>query len=236
MKDTQASPEPFTGWLQIGDFLDLDEISRYHDGEEGSVATELAESWDAGNTFLDRHQAIIKAGYKNARFVLLEGNHDYRAFDAGRKDIYKKFRTFLNYEKQLKLKERGIKWVRSWKDGKTFKLGNAYFTHGLYTNQYHAKKMVQNFGTCIYYGHLHDVMEMPQVQRGPDKTIVGKSLGCLCDYSQAYLKGRPTNWQQAFAIFYVFPDGFYTEHTIRIFKHRFHAYGKTYDGRELLRY
>jgi|SRR5579862_2378384 len=235
MKDTQASDEPFTGWLQIGDLLDLDELSRYHAGEEGSL-DDLESSWEAGNRFLDRHQRIIRRGCRNARFVLLEGNHDFRAYDAAQKDYNKRFRSHLNYEKQLKLKERGIKWVRSWKEGDVFRLGKATFTHGLYTNQYHAKKMVTNFGDCIYYGHTHDVMEMPQTQRGKDKTIVGKSLGCLCDYSQAYLKGRPTNWQQAFAIFYVFPDGFYTEHTIRIFKHRFHAYGKTYDGSKILKY
>jgi hypothetical protein len=236
MKDVQASDEPFTGWLQLGDLLDFDELSRYHAGEEGSVATELQESYEGGNRFLDRHQKIMRAGCKSARFVLLEGNHDYRAYDCARKDDYKKFRGYLNYETMLNLKDRGIKWVRSWKDGKTFQLGKANFTHGIYTNQYHAKKMVQNFGTNIYYGHLHDVMEMPQIQRGNDKTMVGKSLGCLCDYNQSYLKGRPTNWQQAFAIFYIFPDGNFTEHTIRIFKHRFHAYGKTYDGSKILKY
>lgn len=236
MKDTQASDEPFTGWLQLGDLLDFDELSRYHTGEEGSVATELHDSYEAGNRFLDRHQAIMRAGCKNARFVLLEGNHDFRAYQSSLKDEFKKFRGYLNYKKMLKLDERKIKWVRSWKDGDDFVLGKAHFTHGLYTNQYHANKMALRWGEPIYYGHLHDVMEMPVVQRGHDRTIVGKSLGCLCNYDQSYLKGHPTNWQQAFAIFYIFPDGYFTEHTIRIFKHRFYAYGKAYDGAKILNY
>jgi hypothetical protein len=66
---------------------------------------------------------------------------------------------------------------------------------------------------------------------GNDKTIVGKSLGCLCDINQKYMKGNPSNWQQAIAVFYIFPDGYYTEHTMRIFKHRFATMdGKIYDG------
>jgi len=178
----------------------------------------------------------MHAGCKDAQFVLLEGNHDYRAFDAAQKDIYHKFQSELNYAKMLNLKERGVKWVKSWTDGELFKLGNAYFTHGLYTNQYHAKKMVERFGVCIYYGHLHDVMEIPITQRGPDKTLVGKSLGTLCDYKQKYMKGHPSNWQQAFAVFEFFPDGFFQETTIKIFKNRFKILnGKIYDGRAIVK-
>jgi len=50
MKDTQASKEPFTGWLQLGDFLDFDELSRFHDGEQGQLS-DIRSSWQAGNVF-----------------------------------------------------------------------------------------------------------------------------------------------------------------------------------------
>ena len=48
--------------------------------------------------------------------------------------------------------------VRSWSRGETHKVGKATFTHGLYTNQYHAKKMVDAWGESIVYGHTHDMM------------------------------------------------------------------------------
>jgi hypothetical protein len=233
MKDIQASSEPFDGWLQIGDFLDFNELSRYNDGSEGSVVDELEDSYQAGNGFLDRHQGIMG---KKCRYVLLEGNHDFRAYDQAKKNINKKFRGYLNYEKHLKLKQRKIKWVKSWQNGEMYKIGKAYFRHGLYTNQYHAKKMVERHGVNIFYGHTHDVMEIPVVQMGKDKTLAGKSLGCLCDYNQKYLRGAPTNWQQAFAVFYFEPDGYFNEYTTRIFTHSFRSKeGKYYDGNKIIR-
>ena len=233
MKDVQSSPEPFDGWLQIGDFLDFNELSRYNDGAEGSVVDELEDSYAAGNGFLDRHQKIMG---KKCKYVLLEGNHDYRAFDQAQKNINKKFRGYLNYEKHLKLRERKIKWVKSWQNGEIYKIGKAYFRHGLYTNQYHAKKMVDRHGVNIFYGHTHDVMEIPVVQMGKDKTLAGKSLGCLCDYNQKYLKGAPTNWQQAFSVFFIEPDGYFNEYTTRIFDHSFRSIeGKYYDGNQIVR-
>ena len=42
--------------------------------------------------------------------------------------------------------------------------------------------MVMAYGVCIFYGHTHDVMEFPLVTWGDNRTLVGKSLGCLCDY------------------------------------------------------
>lgn len=98
----------------------------------------------------------------------------------------------LSVPSNLRLRDRGFTWVPSWSKGRLYRLGNAYFTHGLSTQRYHAAAMVQRFGVCIYYGHTHDVQEFPQILHGANKTILGKSLGCLCRYDQAYLKGAPT--------------------------------------------
>lgn len=235
MRDEASGPAPWDGWLQLGDFLDFNELSRFNYGKEQDVVDDVLESFTAGNTFLDRHQTIIKKGNRNARFVLLEGNHDFRAKEYASTNEGKKWKKTLNYRRQLRLEERRVEWIECWEDkSKTFALGNARFIHGNYTNQYHANKMVQRYGCPIYYGHLHDVMEMPMVQMGPDKSLIGKSLGCLCRYDQKYLKGNPTNWTQAFAIFLVFPDGNFTEHTVRIYNHRFALPdGRVYDGKKI---
>jgi predicted phosphodiesterase len=220
----------FDGYINLGDFLDFNEISSYNDGYPGRIAEQVDQTFKVGNEILDRHQAIIRRRNPKARFVLIEGNHDYRAVTYTEK--HPELGGILSVPKQLRLKARKFEWIPSWSKGKLFKLGNAYFTHGLALSKYHAAVMAAKFGVCIYYGHTHDVMEFPMVQLGADKTIVGKSLGCLCRYDQKYLKGAPTNWQQAFAIFYLFPDGYYTEQTIRIFKHRFVGPdGVVYDGR-----
>lgn len=220
------------GYINLGDLCDFNEISRYNEGYPGRVKERVDQTFRAVNTVLDRHQTIIRARNKDARFVLLEGNHDYRA--AAYTEKHPELGKTLNVPLNLRLKERGFEWVPSWSKGKLFKLGNAYFTHGLIISKYHAAVMAARFGVSIYYGHTHDVMEFPIVLRGADKTVVGKSLGCLCNYEQAYMKGAPSNWQQAFAEFFVLPDGFYTEHTTRIFKHRFVGIdGVVYDGRRI---
>lgn len=207
-------------WVQVGDFLDFDCISKYNAEAFRNVENKrLSEDYAAGNEILDRHQKIIRKRNPKAKFTLLEGNHEYRVEKL--MDKYPVLEGSLEVEKGLKLKERGIKWVRCYQKGDIYNIGNAYFHHGLYTGKYHAAKMVDNYGVNIYYGHTHDVMSFPKILRGKDKTLEGHSLGCLCDYNQSYIQGNPTNWQQAFGVGYFFPNGFYNIYVVRIFNHQF---------------
>lgn len=214
--DVQKSRNPFVGWLQLGDFLDLDELGRWNKDYEASIKGNLAESFERGNSFLDHWQQLMG---EDCKFVMLQGNHDYRTVDFGLKNPH--LSQHCNFERNLRLEERGINYVKFWETGKMYQLGNAFFAHGLSTGLNHAKLSVEKMGVCIFYGHTHDVMEFPKVQYGNDKTLVGKSLGCLCLYEQSYLKGAPTRWQQSFSEFDVFRDGYFQEHTTKIFKHRF---------------
>ena len=216
------------GWIQLGDLLDFNEISRWTEGKPRLKKRTIKDYFDAGKEFLDRHRKIVG---KKCQMVLIQGNHEERIENW--LDSYPKFEGMLEVENLLGLDDRNIKWIKNSSRGEKFKNGNACFIHGRYTNKYHANKHAENYGVPVYYGHTHTVQEIARELEGEDKTIVGKSLGCLCNYKQSYLKGRPTSWQQAFAVFYFFPDGFYTEHTIRIFKHRFYAEGKMYDGVKL---
>lgn len=230
MKDVAKSSHPFDGWLQLGDFLDFNELSRFNAGYEASIKEDVAESFAAGNEFLDRQQKLILSGNRNARFVLLQGNHNYRAVDYALKFPFLK--GILDYEKNLRLKERKIKYVKCWENKQNvFSLGKANFIHGNFVCTNHAKKMVDVYGTNIFYGHVHDVMEFPRQMMGKDKTIAGKSLGTLCRYDQKYLKGNPTSWQQSFSEFWILPNGFFNEFGVKIFNHGFTApSGKFYSG------
>lgn len=226
IKDVQKSNNPFVGWLQIGDMLDFDELSRWNVGYEASIKGNLAESFERGNSFLDRHQALMG---ENCKMVILQGNHDFRTVDFGLK--YPSMKEFVDYEHNLNLEARGIQYVKCWETGAMYQKGNAYFTHGKFLNKYHAFKMVDTYGVCVYYGHTHDVMEFPKSTWGNDKTLVGKSLGCLCEYEQTYMKGSPSNWQQSFSEFFFFKDGLFQEITTKIFNHRFVGQnGKVYRG------
>jgi len=207
------------GYLNLGDFLDFNELSSYVKGKPGAIKEDVASTFAAGNAILNRHARILRHPNSKCRMVLLQGNHDYRAVSYA--EEFPHLKEHLDVEANLHLKESGIEWIKSWEEGTTFRLGNAYFVHGLYINKYHAMRMVETYGVCIYYGHTHDVMLAPKVTRGNNKTLEGGSLGCLCRYDQRYLKGKPTNWQQAVGTLFLRPGGNYNLYISRIFNHRF---------------
>lgn len=74
IEDVQKSDDPFVGWIQMGDFLDFDELSRWNIGYEASIKGDVRKSFEAGNKFLDRHQALMALSGKPYEMVLLEGN------------------------------------------------------------------------------------------------------------------------------------------------------------------
>lgn len=211
----------FDELLWLGDLMDFDFISKFNkEAPRLKEDKRFLEDYKIANKFLDRQQAIIRKNNKKARFTLLQGNHDFRPETYV--DSHPEQEGNVEPEFKLRLGERGIKWVRSWAEGEMHKIGKAYFIHGLYTNQYHAKKTVDSFGVNTYYGHTHDIMSMPKTLLGKDKTLEGGSLGCLCDYDQKYMKGKPNNWQQSFSVMYTdIETGFYNLYTVRIFNHTF---------------
>ncbi len=214
----------------LGDFLDLDCISSHNAKNLRAIeGKSIQADYDYANALLDRWQRIVRKRNPDARWVLLEGNHEYRA--ERYLDEHPQLRGLLEVERGLRLKERGFKWVRCYAKGEVYKLGKAHFHHGLYCGSNHARKMVENFGVNIFYGHTHDVIEWPKTTYGEDSTIIGKSLGCLCG-PQPYMNGRPDNWQQAVTDFFFTDDGFFNHFVSRIFQHRLIApNGKVYDGR-----
>lgn len=218
----------FDGWLQLGDMMDFDCISSHNKNNLRAVEGKRIQlDYDAAAHFLDRQQALIRQNNKNAKFVIIEGNHSDRInryIDAN-----PALEGMVEVPTCLEFGRRKIKWVPFWSRGDVFTIGKATFIHGRYTNDAHAKKHVQRYGRNVFYGHLHDVQSYSAEMLGEGNTLCGQSLGCLC-LPQKYMQGAPDKWQQAFAIIDFFPDGNFTPHVIKIFKHRF-AYGdKVYEG------
>ena len=200
--------------------MDIDTLSSHSDGKPGQLeGKRLAKEYRVGNQVLDEIQAAVMTNNKRCKVTLLEGNHEHRV--CRYLERFPQLKGQLEAEIFLSLEERGINYVKCYCKGDVYRVGNAFFTHGLYTNDHHAKKTVSNFGTNIFYGHTHDVQAYSMVQRGNDKTLVGQSMGCLCRYDLSYIQGNPSKWQQAFGIFYFLPDGFFTYFIPRIFKNRF---------------
>src|SRR5882762_4357931 len=149
------------GYLNLGDLLDFNELSSYVKGKPGAVKENVATTFEAGRAVLKRHAQILRTNNVRARMVLLQGNHDYRAVSYANE--HPGMKEHLDVPTNLGLADLDIEWVKSWEDGKLFRLGNAYFLHGNYINRYHAAKMVDQYGVCVYYGHTHDVMFFPKM-------------------------------------------------------------------------
>lgn len=220
----------FDEWVDLGDFMDFDFLSRHNEGKHRLNANKLLkEHYDYGKTVLDRRLRALRKNSPDAKMTMIEGNHDYRA--EAFLDKNPNLEGMLEVEEGLGLKERGVQWIRFWRDGTAYRIGKALFVHGRYVSKYHAAKMVETYCENVFYGHVHDVMEFPKVMHGREKVVVGQSLGCLCRYDQAYIKENPKNWQQAFGEFYFLPSGHFTYYVPRIIGGRFVApNGKIYDG------
>ena len=211
--------------VYLGDFMDFDLISSHNRENLRAISGKrLDTEYILAGWILDRHRKLAP----DAKFTLIEGNHEHRV--ERYVDANPVLEGKVEVETGLQLIKRKIKWVRFWSKGQIHRIGKARFIHGLYTTKYHASKHVEAYGENIFYGHTHDIQSFSKELAGHDKTIVGQSLGCLCKYDQKYIRGKPTKWQQGFGVFEFFPDGFFQYNVIRIFKHRFQAEGKTYQG------
>ena len=78
------------------------------------------------------------------------------------------------------------------------------------------------------YGHTHraqsDSMTMALV-----KPAMAWGLGCLCDMAAPYLRGRPSNWTNQFAVVYLDEKtGNFTVYPITMANNEFVWNGKRY--------
>jgi predicted phosphodiesterase len=213
-------------WIQIGDFMDFKYLHKLS-AQNLRILNEgcFEEDYRVGRRVL----RDIKSSMPGARGTILEGNHDYRV--ASYLDLHPQLRGVLEVPVGLDLQRARVQWVENWSKGELVREGKATFTHGRYVNQYHAAKHARQYGCNIFYGHVHDVQSHSLEKLGDNDTIVAQSIGCLCQYDQEYMRGAPSKWQQAFAVFYIEPNGHFTYYVPRIIDGSFVApNGKRYSG------
>lgn len=107
-------------------------------------------------------------------------------------------------------------------------IGNAHFTHGLYTGTHHAAKHLKQLKATVFYGHCHDDQEHNETSM--EGNLHCASLGCLCRLDAKFLKGRPNNWVHNHGVFEFFPDGSYTFFKPGMQNARFAYNGRVFGG------
>lgn len=208
----------------MGDFLDAEGLSHWENNstEAKRIVPEVIRAREL-------LQAIERSSPKAVARIYLTGNHEdwiAQAFAARLPELFDgldELGLMPDLKGLLDLDSFGYQLIPV---NHLFRLGHAYFTHGLYTGENHAKKHLSVIKKNIYYGHVHDARSYTEFSI--DGPIEAHSLGCLCRLDAKFLKGKPNNWVHAFGIFEFFPDGTYTFMCPKIIKGRLSICGTVF--------
>ena len=178
-----------------GDLIDFSYLSKYSIGNLRSIeGKRIVKDYDYANKYLDKFDKLARKIKK----IFLVGNHDDRI----RKyiDANPNLEGLLELPESLRLKERDYQVVYSYPEGEVFKIANLTFTHGNYTNQFHAKKHLENYDTSIVYFHTHTFQSFTKSRFDKRGIRTAQAVGCMCNYEQDYMGKKPSSWQTGFLI------------------------------------
>ena len=215
----------FDGLILPGDNQNFDAIDHWkkekgkHRSLEGKRLKKEYAAFD--QDVLTPFEKLIK---RRAEKVYMFGNHEAWVDEAIDKNPQGE--GYWEIDNNLHLTKRGWKIVPY---PQIYKLGKLRIIHGVYTNQYHAKKTVEAYERNIAYGHCHTCQSFTKVT--PEReSHSAHCLGCLCDLNPDYMRGRPNKWTHGFGIVYLWENGFYNLYRVFITNGKFVWNGKLYDG------
>lgn len=201
-----------------GDFMDVSALSAWdYDKKRKMEGRRYIKEYELANKELDFLQKHTK------KIIYLEGNHENRV--QRYLDKNPEMEGIIEVPIVLNLKKRNIEYLKM---NTYYHLGHIYFTHGLYTNEFHAKKTLMNVGKNIVTGHLH-TNQTYMMSMMFQKPIMAYSMPCLCNKSPDYLKNRPSNWMSGFGVMYIdTKTGLFNLYVVNIIKNEFIWNGKKY--------
>lgn len=210
--------------LIIGDFADCEGLS--HWPEESLEPRRIVPEMKIARGLL---QELVDSTPEASTRIFLEGNHENWIAQAFTKmpelfDGLAELDIEISVQSLLGLKKYGYDFFPL---NEIVKIGNANFTHGIYTGQHHAKKHLDVFKESIYYGHIHDVQEFNDTSM--DGHLEAACVACLCRLDAKFLKGKPNKWVHGHRAFEFFPDGSYNSYNLRIFNGRTAYMGKVFE-------
>ena len=204
--------------ILLGDFTDISSLSAWdYDKKRKMEGRRLNNEMRCANRELDFLQKY------SDKVTYIEGNHEDRI--TRYLDKNPEMEGLIEIQGRLKLKERGIKWIKL---NDLYKVGDMYFTHGMFTNLHNAKKHLQTLGCNVCYGHQHSTQTSMQ-NMAMQKPFMAYALGTLGDKKPDYLKNKPGNWINQFGIFYWdTKTGHFNLYPVNIIKNKFIWNGKEY--------
>ena len=203
----------------LGDLFDFAYIAKFNQGLLKTISgkTFIAD-YGLGNKELDFWQKTAD------EVILFQGNHDRRVDIIVDKSPI--LEGMIEVENGLHLDERGIKYYKE--KEQPVKFGNLYMMHGFYTNIYHARKTLEAVGGNVVYGHVHKMSSYIKNLYSHDEVIGAWSLGTLNSRNPYWLRGKPSNWQNGFAVMYMKDNGNFNLYPIIIIDNSFIFEGTEY--------
>jgi predicted phosphodiesterase len=185
--------------ILVGDVVDLQSVSRFPPKDWDEAGMTASQELRSANSILDRIDAVSRKAEK----IYLEGNHDRRLeiwFVQNGSKLGCDFNG-NNVQTQLGLLRRGYKYIPIRQQ--PYRIGKVAFIHGWFTNKYHAFKTVSSGGQNLIYGHTHDFQVYTGLHLDEEAPRMAMSIGCLCDFRQGYLEGKPMNWIHGIGLIYI---------------------------------
>lgn len=219
----------------IGDAMNMDAVDHWLRDKRNLRALE-GRRIIAGYDWFDQDiLSKIESTCPQAHWCYMEGNHeDWINIVVDRDPALE---GLVEPEIVLKLRQRGWEWIPYLtKKGNSVTRGIKHYGklivfHGQYTNKYHAAKTADMFSKSCAYGHTHDIQLYTKVTVDDHKGYhTAQSIGCLCEMSPAFMKGRYNRWVNAFGVLYVREDGTYNLYVPIIIKGRFVFNGIEFGG------
>lgn len=216
-----ARTQRWDGCIQLGDFMDWDWCSRWtRENMRAAEGARFMKEYKLGNEVLDAIQYAVRKLNPACRITILEGNHDWRIENVI--DKTPALEGLIEMERGLRLDERNITYWKYWTHRRPYIIGNAWFIHGEYIGNNHAKKTADAFHRNVFYGHTHDRMSATKTTAFGD-SVQCESMGTLSRFDLEYMGHKPSNWMQCFAEFYFRPDGNFNHYVTNVIDHSFTA-------------
>lgn len=216
----------------IGDAMNMDAIDLWKKKKgnnkhfEGKRILKDYESFDR-----DILTPLEKLIPRDCEKTYMGGNHEDWINTVISKD--QNLEGMVEPEIKLRLKERGWEWIPYIKNNRRGikQYGKLLVFHGDYTNIYHAAKNANTHSKSCVYGHTHDIQLYTKVFTDDYQSFhTAQSIGCLCELTPEFMRGRKNRWVNAFGVLYVREDGLWNLYVPVIIRGKFTFNGKTFDG------
>ena len=222
----------------LGDAMNMDAVNHWKKARGANKYFEGKRLQEEYATFDEDILTILeKTLPKNCEKTFMGGNHE--DWIDGLIEKLPQFEGMIEVEPSLSLEKRNWEWLPWIKyNSRTDsyvrgikQYGKLLVFHGQYWNKYHSAKTADTFSKSCAYAHTHDIQFYTKVTVDDYRGYhTAQSIGCLCNTSPEFLKGRMNRWVNAFGIIYVQEDGLFNLYVPVIIKGKFVFEGRIFGG------